>query len=152
MTIVQEKLKKIVDEHLGPLLKHHGFKKSEKTFVKFSPPYWLVVNVQSSMWNSASTGKFTVNIARHDTRYDEEPQSKPPKYYEAKPFMPVRIGELISGEDKWWVLDKHTDANEVGRELAMIIANKALPCLSEWGTDKAVHWNLSIPETELIAT
>ena len=152
MTVVQDRTKRIIEEHVAPFLKQHAFKKAGKTFFKFSEPHWLIINFQSSMWNFATSGQFTINVARHDIRYDPVQTDKPPKFHACKPYNAVRVGQLMDGKDKWWTVDEQTDTTVVGQELVQILKEKVLPCFEQWGKLENVGWNPSIPKTEFIAS
>ena len=77
---------------------------------------------------------------------------KPPKYYESKPYNPIRIGELIDGRDKWWKIEKHTDEDALGRELVELLQEKLNRTFDAWGTLAGVTWNLSVSRDELLAS
>lgn len=95
------------------------------------------------MLNFATSGQFTINLSRHDTRYDSEPATKPPKYYETKPYNAVRVGYLLDGKDKWWTVNEETDTDKLGMELVRIMQDKVLPCLESWGEFQGVRWTPS---------
>ena len=103
MATAQDKFKDLLDQHLTPWLKSHGFKRRDTTFRRRREEAWQIVNFQRSQWSDASELAFTINLGvALDVLHDEPPwlQRGWPLEYECD--FRERIGDLYKGEDHWW--------------------------------------------------
>ena len=130
-----ERIDLIGREHVGPLLKLHGFRKSGRTWRRAVGNVVQVVNLQASRWNSAESGDFTCNLgvyfpaaaelAESATAGKENPG-------EADCIVSERLGVLMPvGRDYWWRIDEQSHDSLVGREVANAIAEYGLRWLDE---------------------
>lgn len=131
-------LGKMIDQYVVPVLAPHQYQKNGRNFFKRVEPYWYVINVQATVDEGEDHMKLTLNINRHDEKYDQRRRADFPKYYECKPLASVRLGELIGGQDKWWKIFSEQDIAAIGTELAQLLKEKILPCFVDWDSNPAV--------------
>ncbi len=115
-----------------PLLASLGYRKSGRSFFLLTARLYKVVNFQSSMSNSPSHAKFTINLnvalpcfheAYLGTAFPKNPAN-------AANVIQQRIGRLLpNGKDHWWEITTDTDPQELGNEVAEALSLYGLPYL-----------------------
>ncbi|WP_183352958.1 DUF4304 domain-containing protein [Geomonas silvestris] len=124
----------IIQESVSPLLKVEGFHKTARSFCRPQDDFIQVINFQSSVWNTPSSGQFTVNLnivfpfyhqMLTNTPYPKNPGS-------AAPIFSRRIGLLMNErKDHWWVVTTDSDLSLIGREVAETMSTIGVPFLNE---------------------
>jgi hypothetical protein len=126
------RVKEITDA-LHPLLKSVGFKRVRSTWNRAADPFIDVVNVQIAK----SLVGVWVNLGVADPRaYELIWRAPPPRQFsEADAIARARLGELITGRDRWWEL---SDPG-AGDEIANALESHGLPFFDGMHTYGAVE-------------
>lgn len=138
MNDIAKKIKLIAATGLHPLLKQAGFRKNGTHFSRIEQEALQVINVQSSQWNNASSGKFTLNIGVHfavlaKMLHGKDPMPAVPKEYYC--LIRRRVGTLLpAGNDHWWVVIPETDAEAVAAEVESAWKDYVSPWLEKMRT------------------
>ena len=123
---------KIVALGPQPLLKREGYRKTARSFHRGAGEVIAVVNFQSSMWNSPSSARFTVNLSVAVPFFHEKLTGVPfPKNPgSAAPVITERIGLLTpSGLDHWWEVTPDTDCAATATDVTSALERYGLPFL-----------------------
>jgi hypothetical protein len=135
---VAKKIKVIVDLGLRPSLRQAGFRKGGTHFSKIDQEALEIINVQSSQWNNASSGRFTLNVGVHFAAVARmllgtDPMPAIPKEYYC--LIRRRVGMLLPREnDHWWVVTTDTDAESLAAELSSAWRDYISPWLEKFKT------------------
>ncbi len=122
-------LSEVLSKSIIPILKKEGFKKQGNNFRKETNEAIYVINVQSSQWNWATGGTFTINLGIYYSQIDKkftytrDPQK--PTIYNC--HICTRIGRVFSSLDTWWDVRSQADVESVAKELLCI-----WPCVPEF--------------------
>lgn len=132
MSDISKKIELIVAGGLAPLLKGSNFTKKARYFYRKHDDRIDVINLQSSQWNNASEGRFTVNVGLYYPAISvitNAPIVKGmPKVYDCT--IQERIGHLTEGNlDHWWKIDSTTDDIKIASDLAKQVDQLCLPWL-----------------------
>jgi hypothetical protein len=152
MSEIGMRIKSITDLGLSPLLKSAGFRKSGTQYSREDGGALQVINVQSSQWNNASSGKFTLNVGIHFSSvakmlHGSDPMPAAPK--ECFCLMRRRVGELLpEGTDRWWAVGPETDVEAISNELTAACRDYVFPWLAKVRTiagaatemEQSRHW------------
>jgi len=138
----QDQLKQALREDLAPQLRELGFRGTERKFSLPSERYFAQIGIQSSDSSTRELVKFTVNLSVIDkaawARARDERSYLPVKPSLNVSYLPwrdesewhERIGRLLDGEDKWWLLDSEGAwREEVVLEVFNAIAYYGLPAM-----------------------
>jgi uncharacterized protein DUF4304 len=135
MTQIADVLKSAIALGLQPLLKGEGFRKNSTQFYRRTEDALEVLHVQSSQWNTADSGRFTINLGVHFPAVarclkGEDPMPDPPQ--EAYCVLRERIGLLLPGHnDYWWTITPATVPAELAKTLSDVCQEYALPWLTK---------------------
>lgn len=92
-------LKKLVSETLTPILKPLGFKKSGNNYYREVGDIIQCLNLQQSIWNSAESKEFTLNLGLIHKKIFKETSTRDlpkfPKEYESQVRRRVSSLKLI---------------------------------------------------------
>lgn len=98
----------IVREHVAPLMKRAGYRKTGRNWHRDSPPTVRVVNVQGSSWNCPDSAQFTVNLGLFFPAAAELASGEPVAARNVPEYactIRQRIGLLMpQRSDMWWTL------------------------------------------------
>jgi hypothetical protein len=132
---IAHKTKAIVDRGIAPLLKQGGFRKSATHYSRKEGEALQLVNVQSSQWNTASGGRFTLNLGVHFASvakllHGSDPMPANPK--EQYCVLRTRVGFLLpAAADHWWTVTPETDVAAVANELEAACQDYVFPWLEK---------------------
>jgi len=90
-------LNNLIESHVAPLLKRHGFKKKEMTWNKSVDDFVQVIDFQLSSYSDEKEESFTINVGVLCTEVWKICwQKEPPKFVKEDDCFPrVRIGKLL---------------------------------------------------------
>jgi hypothetical protein len=115
MSRVGDWIREVIALGLAVELKARGFSRKGNSFVKNVGETALEVNVQSSQFNSASEGRFTLNLSVVRGSAEQE-------------FFRERIGKLMPNKmDHWWAVDAWVDRPQLAKEVAAAFAQYGAP-------------------------
>ncbi len=117
-TPFQEMLDEALRIGLSAVLRADGYRKDRRTFLRRAPQVVLVVGIQSSKWNTASDGQFTVNLGAYvpsASLVAGERLLARPKPHQCQLWE--RLGMLRSGRDDWWSLRKGESPEAVAADV-----------------------------------
>lgn len=127
----------IVRESVHPALKARGFRRVGRNFRRNSEGLTQIVNLQASQWNHGDRGQFTLNLGVY---FPKAAELHGVFVVTEKPLEPdclirMRIGHLLPcASDYWWDVDSATDSDRLGREVASVVIDVALPWLEDAST------------------
>ncbi|MDX3775553.1 DUF4304 domain-containing protein [Chromatiaceae bacterium AAb-1] len=131
-------LKDLIQEHIAPLLKQHGFKKKDLTWSKSKDGVVQVIDFQLSRFSTDEKEDFTINLGVFDPLVWKKCWAKePPKFIREEDCFPrIRIGQLLNGfskesTDHWWMCSAKTNEDELGKEIDNLLEEKCLPFLGD---------------------
>jgi hypothetical protein len=134
---------RLIGLELAPYLKSMGFKKKARDFYRVDAESIAVINVQASQGNAGEKGRFTINVGRYFPAIakvqDKTLSGSHPKEYECT--VRERLGALMDGNDKWWVVDTATDNAEIASELRYVVERFAMPWLQRIATLSGLRQN-----------
>jgi hypothetical protein len=125
-----------IDEIVRPMfamLRQEGFRKRGQTAHRTCSAGIQVVNVQKSVSNRGSSGRFTVNLGVNHPELSALLQScstgPRPSTWECA--IETRLGHTLpeNPRDLWWTVDTRTDYAHVGREVERLVTSFGLPWL-----------------------
>ena len=118
-----------------------GYSKQRALFVKqLSDDVVQMIQLQKSQASTKEHLRVTVNVGVLSL-----PLAKRLGYHEQKPQIPlchwrVRLGHLMPmKQDRWWEVKESSDAEEVGREIADLLTNYAIPSVEEVNTTEKLR-------------
>ena len=116
---------------LAELMKANGYRKAARNWHRASGDDWLLANVQSSVWNRASEGRFTVNLGVYSARVEELAGGPAPtrKPVMAGSTVQDRAGSLAYGRDHWWTIGPVTDLDALSEDVVRTMREHGLPWL-----------------------
>jgi hypothetical protein len=128
---------KLIKDHLAPVMKDNGFRKSGANFWREDENVIDVLNIQKSQWNDAWDASFYVNLgaywkAFHRTQ-DTEFKSKFPHEYDCTVFS--RVSEPTINV---WILRPDSDLRQVGTILTETVQQIAFPWFEEMHSDENI--------------
>ena len=131
MSETAKRIDNVIKLSFADLMKRHGFKKSGRTWHKHQDDDWLIVNVQASSGNTGNQGKFTINLGVYSFKVaraagQREIKGKPKEYDST---IRERLGVLAYGRDHWWVVDPHSELDDISSDLVKIMEEFGLPWL-----------------------
>lgn len=137
----------VVRDFLDPRLRAAGFTRKARVWNRSRTDLVDVVDVQGSRWNGPGNESLTVNLGVFaPTVYRTCWQKDPPSFVkEVDCLVRRRLSEgLADGshgrqKEQWWSIHAATDAEKVGREVADLLAAKALPFFDRIDSLAAVH-------------
>ena len=138
-TAVADILAKAVKSGIAPLLKNGGYLRNGTHYYRSEPGVLKILNVQSSQWNSAQHGRFTINLGVHlEALADLHlPMPDPPR--EEYCLLRERIGILLpEARDYWWDVTPSTDSAVLADQLQRVCEEYALPWLEKHGNTHSV--------------
>lgn len=150
-TWAQQAFDRLLSEHLSPLMKQSGYKKTGANWRirrEEEPAGWGVVNLQKSQWGSRDEIRFTINLA---VRWDCVPwpvgieiSARGPAHYHC--HVHERLGFLQDDPgDLWWEIDGGPWSPGEGPDCLDPVVASLIPLLRDRGlpwvyrnlTDKA---------------
>lgn len=125
---------KLIDEliknHLAPMMKEKGFRKSGANFWRDSSSAIDVLNIQKSQWNDAWEASFYVNLGVYWKAFHRDQgtefKSKFPREYDCTVFSRV-LEPTINA----WTLRPDSDLGQVGTILTDTVQEIAFPWFDE---------------------
>jgi hypothetical protein len=136
---------KLISNHIHPVLKQAGFKRKANTWNQAGDISTLVINLQSSQWNSDYAGSFTINLGVFVPQIYKICWSKdvPSFITESQCVIRCRIGDLI-GEgdvkvDHWWYIEPSTNIAHLGEQVADTLLRQGIPFLSQFSSLSIIH-------------
>ncbi len=136
-TAIEEVIRRAVVPELKPL----GFRRAGRTFRRTLRECIQVVNVQSSRWNDAREGQFTLNLGVYFPAAHAEMRDllrwSPGTAGPTEPECTVRrrIGRLLpSNLDKWWTVRPAEPSDRVVEEVRALLRDPALPWVERVST------------------
>jgi hypothetical protein len=138
-------LDKLISDHIHPVLMRIGFKRKANTWNQANDTSTLVINLQSSQWNSDYAGSFTINLGVFVPQVYEICWSKNAPSFITEPQCLIRrrIGDLISeGDvklDHWWSIETSTDTAYLGGQVVDVLIRQGVPFLSQFKSLSIVH-------------
>ena len=135
MSEIAKQIDAIIKAHLAPALRGLGFKKKGRNFRRPVSDATQVINVQASMSNVGTEGKFTVNLglyfpaaAPFVCRYQEV---EDPTVLDCP--VSKRIGPLMpERQDFWWSVGSATDLDSLSRAVTISVEQYAVPWLDRF--------------------
>ncbi|SFD59710.1 protein of unknown function [Actinopolyspora alba] len=135
----QDVLAEMLRDDVAPALRELGLKGSGKRYRLPSREYLAEIGIQSSLSSSSEWLKFTVNVSViHRAGYKELRESRthlperpsPNTMYSTSCQWQQRLGKLVDGQDRWWVLDAEGESRqEVAADLVAAVRDAGLPAL-----------------------
>lgn len=131
-----DKLEIIIKETITPLFKSNSFKKQGRNYYKPFEDFGLTFNVQTSQHNWDNHVSFTANLgifipsAFKLNREGNAEIPKFPKTYEC--FNPIRIGQLISDCDTWYLITESTNMDEINSKIMKDIEEFVMPYFNRY--------------------
>jgi len=123
---------KVTRDALSEPLRAAGYKKNGRTFRRSLDDGVQVINVQASVSNAGSSGRFTVNLGVYFAtladlggigRLTDNPS-------ESDCHLRCRIGHLLPGrQDLWWEVGEHQDNSSVVGDVRRACTGKGLAWL-----------------------
>jgi hypothetical protein len=138
----QQAFDRLIRDHVAPLLKQHGYTKSNLNWrakQKTEPFGWRVFNVQRSAYSSADRVSFTANVGVY---WDDAPVHAPRQLSAAGPkewecHVHQRLGYLCdSPGDFWWEIEEGRFSSDTGPDILTPVLETFLPLL----IDRALPW------------
>lgn len=131
----------IIRGRLAPRLKQAGFRKNARNFYREHSDHVDLINVQASLYNSATDSRFTVNVGVYypeiSNLVDARPVRGLPKEYDCT--IRERIGSLRADQlDYWWRVDSASDDHAIAIDLASQVDDLCLPWLDQMSDLAAV--------------
>jgi hypothetical protein len=134
---LRSRFRRLVDEHVTPLLEAHGFRASRDFFRRQTEGMWSVIDVQKSRWNSPEEARFTLNAGLYVpgvlNTYASRPEPTQPGPGDC--CVSARVGMLMpSQKDTWWRVSlEDPDADRVvGQEMVEACRHYLLPFLARF--------------------
>lgn len=129
---------KLIDEliknHLAPMMKDKGFRKSGANFWRDDAHVIDVLNIQKSQWNDAWEASFYVNLGLYCKAFHRDQarefKSKFPREYDCTVFSRVLEPSANS-----WTLQPDSDLCQVGTILTETIQHFAFPWFDDMRTE-----------------
>ena len=139
-TLTQASFDVLVREHLVPVFKRYGFKKSALNWYirrDEQPGGWGIINLQKSAFGNRNHITFTFNLA---VMHDREPEHASKRRSHACAEQQTRIGRLHpSNLDTWWDLKEPKPGGKELPDQVLEIAEEVCPLLER----KAIPWVLT---------
>ena len=127
-------LNNLIESHVAPLLKRHGFKKKEMTWNKSVDDFVQVIDFQLSSYSDEKEESFTINVGVLCTEVWKICwQKEPPKFVKEDDCFPrVRIGKLLGNfskesTDHWWASSRSASNGDLGDEISALLEGKCIP-------------------------
>ncbi|MBI3607238.1 MAG: DUF4304 domain-containing protein [Nitrospirae bacterium] len=132
MSEIGKAIDAVIRGGLAALMKREGFKKFGRNFLNVGSESVAVLNVQASMYNLGTTGKFTINLGRYFpsvARAAGEPELQGlPKEYNCQ--IRLRIGHLLPENlDHWWTVGPETNIEQLALDVTRVVEDVGLPWL-----------------------
>ena len=141
----QYQFDRLVLDHMAPMLKRHGFRKSVHTWqtrLKGIVPLWGVVNLEKHRDNSLHDIRFTINLGVRCSR-----EAWALRWWPGISHCNerIRIGELVGhGPELWWRIVPATTAPRTGIPFIDPQTPEFLPLLEDvgvkWVKDRLEHY------------
>jgi Domain of unknown function (DUF4304) len=125
-----------LQERLGPMLKKSGFKKSGRCYFRVhNGRRYDVIELRASIYGSADSSRFTVEVYQHDAHKDDPHARRWKKFPTTGSNIFNRNigGFLPSGHQHWWDLSESTNEEALCDELAGLMEAQVIPYFGEWG-------------------
>ena len=119
------------------LLKPHGFKTRGTAFWRETDGLLHDISFQASMWGSAASGQFTINVGVTHPEMYALFMRRPIPRNPSSAHWPItqRIGVLLpERRERWWSVDDTTDVRDLGEEVAGVLETAAIPFLDSLRT------------------
>jgi hypothetical protein len=139
-TLTQASFDVLVREHLVPVFKRYGFKKSALNWYirrDEQPGGWGIINLQKSAFGNRNHITFTFNLA---VMHDREPEHAAKRRSHACAEQQDRIGSLLPrSRYSWWDLEQPKRGGKALPAQVLKIAEEVCPLLER----KAIPWVLT---------
>ena len=130
----------VVREHVAPLMKGAGFKKSARNWHRDLSRVVQVVNLQGSSWNAQDSARFTLNLGVFFPAVAELQSGEPPRSRRVPAdacTVCERIGFLTPAyDDQWWTLTGGADVPAIGAEVCEELESFGLPWLDRCANER----------------
>ncbi|UZO82387.1 DUF4304 domain-containing protein [Aquimarina sp. ERC-38] len=135
----KEKQLKFIKEYLKPKLKENGFRTSGNTWWKLYKDFFILINLQNSLYNRKDKLSFCFNIGVGLTKKMKDPVRKKPIYSDLTTYL--REPSYLSDsriehkyrKDGWlgYLMTNKTDLEDFTNELSIDFEKEILPKLDE---------------------
>ena len=127
-------------EQIAPALRALGLKGSGQSYAIPHESYWALIGFQKSVFSTAATVKFTLNLTvvsreAWSRAFEAHPWigAKPSPNVQARTAdgeWHARIGQLLpSRSDHWWPIEHDRPTEPVAREVIEAIRDHGLPAM-----------------------
>jgi len=127
---------------VASILKNYNFKKNSSTFYyQNNNGNWGIINFQKSMKSTSGEILFTINVGVVSARllnfFSVKPSKKRPNIWDC--HWRIRLGQLIEGKDKWWLIDFETSIEELGENITTYLLSLAIPGIEKYIEDNELR-------------
>jgi hypothetical protein len=123
----------------GAALAPLGFKKRRKSFRKQVGANTCLIEFQRSTANEEGRLRFTLNLAILSAAVAAKNGQEVEKLGAWDGHLLERVGALMGGGDKWWRIERTTDADMLTDEVVTAVRNIAVPFLDRHASDDALR-------------
>ncbi|HQR71327.1 MAG TPA: DUF4304 domain-containing protein [Burkholderiaceae bacterium] len=124
---------------ISATLKSDGFDRRGKTLRSISEGVSQLIEFQKSDKSDSQRIRFTVNLGIVCDKLLDAERTTLAKATVEDAHLRTRLGQLLSSPaDIWWDLTASTDCDVLAGELSQLLKMRALPYLSEHGSEKSL--------------
>lgn len=124
---------------MGAALAPLGFKKRRRSFRIQIGANTCVIESQRSTANEEGCLRFTLNLAVLSAAVAAKNDQKVEKLGAWDGHLQERIGVLTGAGDKWWRIERTTDADMLAAEVVTAVRNIAVPFLDRHASDDTLR-------------